>query len=617
MFSLLKLSGFLTCLFSLLIPGIVESAEQNLSPESLYTIHCAACHQATDNARAPSIEQLRGLSPAAILVSLTSGKMAVQGSQLTEYEKQNVAEYMTGLSLAETDSVVASTFCSEIEPLSEPLASPSWNGWGANLANTRYQETSGSLKAGDVSQLELAWSFGFPNALAARTQPTIIGDWLFTGGEDGTVYALDADSGCTIWQYQADAAVRTAMTVTTVADIEEATTYVLVFGDGQANAYGLNAETGVLLWQRKLDIHPNAGITGAPAVFDGKVYVPVSAAGEEVRGPNPDYGCCTFRGSVSALDLLNGEVQWKTYAIPESPSPRGRSEQGVQLFGPAGAGIWGAPTIDQDRGVLYVGTGNGYADPPQPTTDAILAIQLTDGAIRWIRQTLPNDNWLWQCEAQSNLNNPNCPTEQGPDFDFSAAPLIATLSSGKQLLVVPQKSGMVYALDPDNAGNILWEFRIGEGSSLGGQWGAAADRSKVYIGVADTLSEQQGGLYAIDLESGQPTWYSPPRPTLCDRENESLCFSSQGGPVTVTPGIVFSGGSDGGLRAYDTNNGDLLWEYNTNREFQTVNGIQAKGATIDAAGPVISGNMLFVTSGYNGIVGRAGNVLLAFKVGNR
>jgi polyvinyl alcohol dehydrogenase (cytochrome) len=287
--------------------------------------------------------------------------------------------------------------------------------------------------------------------------------------------------------------------------------------------------------------------------------------------------------------------------------------QGVQLFGPAGGGIWGSPTIDARRRVLYVGTGNGFAAPAQTTTNAILAFELDTGRLRWSRQTVPDDIWLWQCPPQTPANQ-NCPQKQGPDFDFGTSPLIASLPGGRELLVVPQKSGVLYALDPDKAGAIVWEYRFGEGSALGGQWGAAASERHAYVGVGGSLGATPGGMHAVDLETGKRVWAAPPQPKLCQGGADERCFAAQGSAPTAIAGAVFSGGADGGLRAYDAGDGRLLWQVDTNREYETVNGVKANGATIDGAGPVVVDGMLFVNSGYNGIVGRAGNVLLAFGI---
>ena len=590
------------------------TASANAAGSAVFERECASCHMRTAApSSVPSPDVLRQLAPEAIVTSLTSGRMRVQGERLSEADRRAVAEFLTGRAVAAAATTPSVNQCKTTATLPAEIRGPAWNGWGADLANTRYPATSASLAARDVPQLELKWVFGFEGALAARTQPAIVAGLLFTGSERGDVYALDAKTGCTHWTYRAQAAVRTAMTVAPYRAAGRSTRYALYFGDGRANAYAVDAETGTLLWVSKLDEHPNATITGAPALHGGTLYVPTSAAGEEVRGGRLDYGCCTFRGSVSALDATTGAVVWKSYSISTEPKPRAVNKDGVQLFGPAGAGIWGAPTIDPRRGVLYVGTGNGFAEPAQPTTNAVLAFELETGRLRWVRQTVASDIWLWQCPAE-NPTNPNCPLKQGPDFDFGTSPLIARTLQGRELLVVPQKSGMIYALDPDKDGAIVWEYRFGEGSALGAQWGAAADERNVYVGVGGSLSAAPGGMHAIDLESGKRVWFSPPQPKLCAGGTEERCYASQGGAVTVIPGVVFSGGADGGLRAYSTRDGSIVWQIDTNREYQTVNGVKANGATIDGAGPVVVDGMVFVNSGYSGIVGRAGNVLLAFQV---
>jgi polyvinyl alcohol dehydrogenase (cytochrome) len=580
---------------------------------ALFDRECASCHvRPSGTPPPPTVDALRELAPDAIVTSLTTGRMRLQGERLSESERRAVAEFLTRRS-ATTDTASSANRCTSSPPLPADLQGPAWNGWGADLANTRYQHAqSAGLLAADVSKLKLKWAFGLAGSLAARTQPTVVAGRLFTGSERGDVYALDAGTGCVHWTYRAEAAVRTAMTVAPYHAAGSSTRIALYFGDGRANAYALDADTGRALWIRKVEEHPNAAITGAPAVHGGRVYVPTSAAGEEVRGGRPDYGCCTFRGSVSALDAATGAVVWKSYSILIEPKPRAVNKDGVQLFGPAGGGIWGSPTIDEKRGVLYVGTGNGFAEPPQATTNAILAFELQSGRLRWVRQTVPNDVWIWQCPPVS-ADNPNCPSTQGPDFDFGTSPLIARTVQGRELLVVPQKSGVTYALDPDRDGAIVWEYRYGQGSALGAQWGAAADEINVYIGNGGSLSPSPGGMHAIDLETGARVWFTPPQPKLCPGGADERCFAAQGGAVTVIPGVVFSGGADGGLRAYATRDGSVVWQFDTNRGFDTVNGVEANGAAIDGAGPVVVDGMLFVNSGYNGIVGRAGNVLLAFE----
>jgi polyvinyl alcohol dehydrogenase (cytochrome) len=591
----------------------VDAHAQMADGAAVFTRECASCHQRDTVGVAPAIETLRQLSSDAIVTALSSGRMRVQGERLSEAERRAVAEFLTGRSVSGVTATSMGQCIAPAPQLPADLAGPKWNGWGVTTSNARYQPVAdANVRAADVPRLQLKWAFGFPGVLAARTQPAVVGGRLFTASESGDVYALDAKSGCIQWTYRARGSVRTAMTVAPYHAAGSSTRFAVYFGDGRANAYAVDADSGRELWVRKLDEHPNASITGAPTVHDGRVYVPTSAAGEEVRGGRDDYGCCTFRGSVSSLDAATGAVAWKTYSIAAEPTPRGKNAKGVPLHGPAGAAMWGAPTIDAKRGLLYIGTGNGFADPPQPTMDAVLAFELASGRIRWVKQTVPNDVWIWQCPP-TNASNPNCPEKQGPDFDISSSPVLASTPQGRELLIVAQKSGVVYALDPDKAGAVVWEYRVGEGSALGGQWGAAVDERRVYIGSAAALSASPGGMHAIDLETGQRAWFTAAQPKLCAGATDQRCSQAQGAAVTAIPGVVFSGSYDGGLRAYAADNGAILWQVDTNREYQTVNGVKANGATLDGGGAVVVDGILYVNSGYNGIVGRAGNVLLAFE----
>jgi polyvinyl alcohol dehydrogenase (cytochrome) len=379
------------------------------------------------------------------------------------------------------------------------------------------------------------------------------------------------------------------------------------FGDRKANAYAVDAQTGRELWVRKVESHPAAAITGALAYEAGRVFVPVQGLNEEGMGGFAGYPCCTFRGSVSALDADTGNVIWRTYTVEES-LPRPPAPDGTPAFGPAGGGIWSVPTIDSKRRLLYVSTGNGYADPPQPGTDAVLALDINTGEIKWSRQMTAGDAWALGCQQNRGVNSA-CPSELGPDFDLSAPAALVRLH-GRDLLIVPQKSGMTWAIDPAADGAVLWRSRIGAGSSLGGQWGVAIEGDRVYVGVADLLTHNPGGMRALSLDDGHVIWEKPPQTKLCGFE--SGCSAGQGGPLTAIAGAVLNAGMDGGLRAYSTKDGSILWTFDTNREFETVNGVKAKGGSMDSAGPVVVDGMVYITSGSGGLVGRPGNVLLAF-----
>jgi polyvinyl alcohol dehydrogenase (cytochrome) len=381
----------------------------------------------------------------------------------------------------------------------------------------------------------------------------------------------------------------------------------IYFGDTGAKAYALDATSGRLLWKTKVDEHPLARITGAPALYRDRLYVPMSSY-EESQGARPEYGCCTFRGSLSSVDARTGRILWRTYMIPETPQPRGKSSAGITLFGPAGAPIWSAPTIDTERGLIYVGTGNSYAGASAPTSDAVVALNLS-GRIEWVRQLFPGDVFVSGCRAKNE--NPNCADQKGPDYDFGNSPILARLAHGRRVIVIGQKSGIGWALDPARRGEVIWQFRAGAGGALGGiEWGSAVDREHAYFAVSDIASSSPGGLHAVDLQSGARVWYAPPQPPKCAAGPR--CNAAQAAAVSLIPGVVFSGSNDGVLRAYSSENGTILWEADTNRGFTTLNGVEAKGASMLGPGPVIAAGMVYVESGYGAFGGRPGNVLLAY-----
>ena len=573
------------------------------SGEMLFQGHCAGCHTGAPEARAPAPEVLRQRSAAAILEVLANGAMRIQGATLSGPERRAIAEYLGGATLA-GDPTGASRGRCEVHSTFQ-MTGPSWNGWGATLENRREQtDAAAALNSALVPRLKLRWAFGFPDATSAWAQPTVVGGWIFVGSQNGSVYALDAKSGCIRWVFSADGGVRTAISVGVRAG--GAAVY---FGDTGAKAYALDAASGQLLWKTKIEDHPLARITGAPALYRGRLYVPMSSY-EESQGARPEYGCCTFRGSLSALDANSGKIVWRTYMISGEPQPRGKSSSGATLYGPAGAPIWSAPTIDATRELIYVGTGNSYAGAAAPASDAVVALNFS-GRIEWVKQLFPEDVFVSGCRVKSE--NPNCADQRGPDYDLGNSPILATLPRGRRAIVIGQKSGIGWALDPEKRGEVIWQYRAGAGGALGGiEWGSAVDAEHAYFAVSDILSPTPGGLHAVSLQSGERVWYAPPLPPKCTAGPR--CNSAQAAAISVIPGVVFSGSNDGTLRAYSTLSGAILWEADTNREFETVNGVAAKGASMLGPGPVIVDGMLFVSSGYGAFGGRAGNVLLAYGV---
>jgi polyvinyl alcohol dehydrogenase (cytochrome) len=574
---------------------IGDSSEPD--PIRLFADHCASCHNGND-ARAPSLEAMRGRSPLAIVDALTSGPMRYQGLPLSGAERRSLAEYVSGKRLRGTVTGATLDRCAKVRPFGDPSAPPNWLSWSPTIANAHFQPAKeAGLRAAQVPHLKLKWAFGFPDATSAWAQPTIAGGRLFIGSQNGSVYALDASSGCIVWAFTAHAGVRTSIV------IGERRAF---FADQNGWVYAIDAATGKEIWSRKADEHPLVRLTGSPAFHDGRLYVPLSSY--EEGGKPPGYACCTFRGGVLALDARTGDEIWRAYTIAEPPTLLRTYADGTEVWAPSGGAVWSAPTIDPKRGALYVGTGNTYSGPAQPATDAVVAFDLKTGEMRWARQEYPGDRDVFGC----NPGEVNCGSKAGPDFDFGASPILATLPNGSDLVIAAQKSGVAYALDPDRKGEQVWRYRAGGGSGLGGiQWGIAADGSQVYLPVADIYSDPPGGLHAISLATGKRVWETPAPPPVCGKSNRG-CNAAQFSAITAIPGVVFSPSNDGAVRAYDSKSGDIVWTFDSNRTFDTLNGVKAKGGSMNGPAPVVAGGMLYVSSGYGTFGLRPGNVLLAF-----
>jgi polyvinyl alcohol dehydrogenase (cytochrome) len=581
-----------------------------VSGEAVYQKRCSACHDHASETTPPR-DALKQLSVARILRTLDFGVMVNVANVLNREEREAVANY---LGVVRPDAPLPQqAYCTDRTVNIGASPSPVWNGWSPDLSNTRYTTSSG-ITLDQVGKLKLKWAYGFDGDVSAFGAPTVLGKTLFVGSAGGAVQALSTDTGCLHWVYQASGPVRSALVA-----VPNGKTHVLVFTDLTGWAYGVEAESGQLLWKKKPEPHESTRLTGTAAVHDGVVFIP-AASWEETRSGNPDYPCCTFRGSVTALRAKDGSEVWKTYTIREQPKEIEKGPGTVGKFGPSGAGVWGSPTLDAKRGLLYVTTGDNFSTPATDMSDSVLALDVKTGRIVWSRQVTPGDIFGGACTGGG------CP---GPDFDFGSSVLIEKLPNGHEVLLAGQKSGVVYALDPDRKGTILWQTRVGKGGTNGGvQWGMASDGQQVYAAVSDLVRKappgtviqvglppdptQGGGLTALKISSGEKVWYAAPQP--CGPTPK--CSPSQPAALTAIPGVVFSGSDDGHLRAYATEDGRVLWDVDTVREYQTANGVRGKGGSLDGAGPVLVGGMLFVNSGYARNGGMAGNVLLAFAPEN-
>ncbi len=518
-------------------------------------------------------------------------------------------------------------FCAGDHPaFDNPFAGPYWNGWGVDLNNRRSQPDSmAGLPGEQVQRLKLKWAFGVPGASGMFAQPTVIGGRLFFGTSVGKVYSIDAASGCIYWSFETGALVRTAITIGPAGD-----RWAAYFGDNGArgaHAYAVDAGTGRLIWKVTVDDSRFAHITGAPILASGKLYVPVTGD-EDAAAGDPGFQCCTFRGSLVALDAGTGRQIWKSYTIAEASRPVRKNSHNVQQWGPSGAGIWSAPTVDLDKRAIYATTGDSHSNPAALTSDAVLAFDMDTGAMLWSRQMTPGDAWNSAC---ADGDPANCPEAHGLDLDFGSSPILVDLQGAGRALIAGQKSGLMYALDPDCQGKMLWQTRIGKGGPAGGiQWGPAVDAQNVYVALSDMpdtfsrssvfesiwfrvkrrlVSDGGGGTFALRLSSGERVWYTPPQ---C--EGPGICRPAQLAAVTHIPGVVFSGSMDGHLRAYSTAGGRVLWSVDTARDFVTVNGVKAHGGAICGPGPVVVGGVLYANSGYPAPRGLPGNVLLAFSI---
>jgi len=564
---------------------------------------CMSCHRENDSAKAQSARRIRTMTPEQIYAVVAKPSRPEHDQGLTDQEKRRMAEFMGGyVQIGSVEAGNPKNFpnaCASNPAMSDPLSGPYWNGWGADMQNTRFQsaEVAGMTKA-DVPKLKLKWAFGFPLGISAYNTPAIASGRVFVGTDTGWVYSLDAKSGCLYWGFQTGVAVRNAVSIGPVTG-QGNTKYAVFFGDAKANVYALDAQTGKQLWKRKVEEFFLARITAGPKLYNGKLYVPVSSS-EEWQSGNQDYECCTSRGSVVALNVNTGEQVWKTYTM-DDPKPTQKNTNGVQLYGPAGGSVWNSPTVDPVRHALYFGTGDTETEPAQPLGDAIVAVDMDSGKILWSYQAQANDAFMGGCGGANKSKA--CPTQMGPDADIGNSPILNTLPDGRRVLIAGTKGGEVFGLDPDDKGKLLWRVKANPtGGGRGGiVWGGAADHENVYYGLGS------GGMSALKIASGQQAWFQP--------INAQGQLGGNNSVSTVIPGVVFVAGTNGKLHALATTDGSPLWEFETNKSFDTVNKVaDAHGGSISSVGPVIAGGMMFIGSGYGVSGGPFGNVLLAFGV---
>jgi polyvinyl alcohol dehydrogenase (cytochrome) len=487
---------------------------------------------------------------------------------------------------------------------SDESRSGQWRIAGQNLSNSRSQPAERSITPANVNGLTPKWVFTTGGDVSAT--PTVDGDAVYFPDWGGSLFAVEKNSGRLIWSHKIsdyDGVNGAISRVSPAIDGNQ-----IIIGDipnskqvhNGANVISVDRQTGTLRWMTQVDTHPAAIITGSPVVFDGVVYIGVSSS-EETLALDPAYPCCSFRGSVVALDVKTGRMLWKTFDMPDN---------GGRPGGYSGGAVWQPPAIDPKRRTLFVATGNNYTAPADveacqnatPTAncaaaddffDTALALDLTTGQIKWSKRLQGLDTFTGACGFGTTppiSGNPNCPVPTSPDFDFGGAgPNLVG-----NIIGFGQKSGIYWALNPDD-GNIVWSTPVGPGAALGGiEWGTATDGQRIYVAISNsdhlpyTLvpSGQHitwGAWSALDVATGKILWQTAD-PTVGTIDT---------GSVSVANGVVYAGSYSGQMYALDTRTGTILWNF-------------ASGGTV-IDGPSIVDGTLYWGSGYRNIPPGIGN----------
>ena len=483
-----------------------------------------------------------------------------------------------------------------------PASQGQWRLAGQNPGNTRSQPHEHKISKVNVSQLTPKWFF--TTAASVSATPTVAGDGVYFPDWAGNIYAVDKNSGQQLWSTKVsdyDGVPGAFSRVSPVVFGDE-----IIFGDttgqGGANLIAVDRATGVLRWITNIEAHDAAIVTGSPVVFRGVVYQGVSSS-EEGGAISSAYPCCTFRGSVVALNASTGEQIWKTYDMPDN---LGATDQY------SGGAIWQPPAIDARRGLLYVGTGNNYTVPaaveqcqatdpastdctaPDDYFDSTLALDLRTGAIKWARHLQGYDAYTLAC--LSSVQGISCPSPAGPDYDLSGSgPNVID-----DFLGIGQKSGIYWSLNP-NDGSIRWGTPVGPAGTLGGiQWGTATDGKRAYVAITNnektpyTLTSGQtitwGAWSAVDLDTGEILWQTP------DPTEGALDM----GALSVANGVVYAGSFSGNMYALDSATCKVLWSF------------ASGGSVLD--GPAIADGVVYWGSGYPKVSGMQNNKVYAFSL---
>jgi polyvinyl alcohol dehydrogenase (cytochrome) len=590
--------------------------------KAVYAKHCAACHDAPGT-RAPALVSLQQMSAQALRFALTEGVMQQQGALVPRDEMRELLSFLSPAD-APAGDWLAGMMCKPEQRAIDLTANASLTMVGADHNNTRrLSAQQAGLTSAQLGDLELAWAIAFPKTTSLRSSPVIIGSTMFYAPtQTGKLLALDTKTACVKWAYDAGGPLRSSVSYGVLGASGKAS---LVFGDARGQVHAVDPRTGTLIWKAEGRHEPAGAVTGAPVLYKDKIIVPVSASGVGA-GANPSFECCTGHGAVVALDAATGRQLWVAHTMEDAKYTGKHSTTGVKLRGPSGAPIWSTPSIDAKRGLVYAGTGQATSLPATNTSDAILAIDIETGALEWSFQALARDVWHLGCKFEPSESGPNCPSADDSvlkDYDFGAGAVIARRRDGKDIILAGQKSGDVWGLDPDDGGKVLWRQTFGQGTPLGGvHWGLATDGERVFAAINDPHMPVQGytpqpGMNAIDITTGKVAWSRPVQADCGNgrKERFALCHEKYGlsaAPLVVDKSVV-AAGLDGRVYIYDAASGAVVWQYDTLRDFPTLNGVPGKGGGVDSQSIFAGDGALFIASGYGQFGQPPGNVLLAFR----
>lgn len=628
----------LSCLLLIIVlltyTSVVAADEQSNAitelGEEVYIEHCAACHDQPGDSLAPTRAAMGAMTSSAIIESLTVGTMQAHGSLLTEQDQAELIKFLVRDNVATADTDWANKMmCRRDTSKFNPSRAATVSTFGYNKHNTRaLNSAEAGLTKDQLSNMELAWAFAFPEGGQMRTQPAIVDNTVFlpiVAGSQSAMYALDVSEPlepCIKWIYHTPggATLRTSAAYGVIFDGRG----VVAFSGFDTTVYLLDVKTGQPVWTKKVGTFNRSITTGTPVVLRDRILVPVSQFEVSVAAVNTE-PCCHNHGYLLSLDPKDGGQQWRYDTMPDAKPIRDRGD-GQMLYGPSGAPIWTSPTVDERRGLIYIGTGQATSPPAHKNTNAMIAIGLSDGKEKWSVQATDRDIYLTGCGPRPRPDQLNCVSDTVyRDVDFGASMVLGFLNTGEDIMYAGQKSGTVWALNPAT-GKVIWRTPLGTGGPMGGiHWGLTYHRDVVYApislpglnlpGEPVDINLIESGLYALNARDGSIIWNFATTAN-CHGERRTRVppceqyFGISAAPAIID-GAVVAGSLDGYLYILDADDGRLLWKFDTAIQHEGINGVKGHGGSIDGGAIAAVNGLLLVSSGYGRIM--PGNVFLAFK----